>query len=97
MPAQQHASPWDHSLQQPYADSSLPEDVNKVNKQGVQHTQHSMAAEGRIAGPGYVHVAFGAFFCYLGFMTAAATSADWYLDTAAFGGLWAALWFVCAR
>jgi len=96
MPAQQHAT-WDHSLQQPYADSSLPADVNKASNQGVQDTLHSMAAEGGVAGPGYVHVAFGAFFSYLGVMTAAATSADWYLDTAAFGGFWAVLWFACAR
>lgn len=45
----------------------------------------------------HVHTAFGAFYAYLGLMTAAATSPDWHLDFLTFGGLWGLLWAACAK
>lgn len=55
------------------------------------------AAPGERQSQHVVNAAFGAFYCYLGLMTAAATSPDWHLDFLSFGGLWGLLWAACTK
>jgi hypothetical protein len=68
----------------------------------ASHSYASVLADPNTAAtpPGerqHIHTAFGAFYAYLGLMTAAATSPDWNLDFLTFGGLWGLLWAACAK
>jgi hypothetical protein len=81
---------------QPFLQSS-PADAMVNPGQSVGQHSTPAAAISVDAGQRHIHAAFGAFFCYLGLVTAAATSPDWYLDAATFGGLWGLLWAVSAR
>jgi hypothetical protein len=80
-------------LQLPPADLTVM--VNPSESTGLHSTP--AAASSVDAGQRHIHAVFGAFFCYLGLVTAAATSPDWYLDAATFGGLWSLLWAVSTR